>query len=126
MELGSISSNESPRAWFEYGDTKVLIQHTTKEELRVMSRKCTSTSFDKVSHAPVETMDSAKADVMLAQHCIKGWEGFTSNGEPFPCTPQNIELLMTKVNSFSKFINDTCTNYETIVAKQKEEDAKNS
>lgn len=121
----SILKKDTIQAWFPFGDdAEVLIQYVPREELQKMRNKARKISFQ--NHQKVEIFDSTEADKILGNIAVKDWNGFTSGGQPFPCTPENIGLLMTKWNEFSLFVNESCVSLEGFIQKEKEETEKNS
>lgn len=102
----------------------VDLRHISREELRDINKKCTTTNF--INHQKVEEYDATKADCLLGQAAIKGWRGVKNGEEEAPCTPGNIDILMTRHNIFSKFINDVCVDIDFMIRQEKEAERKNS
>lgn len=124
MELGKLQQNDF-EAWVPFGDdAEVLIRYVSRDELKAIARKSKKISF--LNHQKTEEFDDLKADISLGRAAVKDWKGFTMNGEPLPCTPENIDLLMTKWNAFAKFVNETCIDFEMLMQQEKDKTVKNS
>lgn len=123
MDLSIIKNSE--RTFFcQFNDEiEVELRHITREELREFYRKATKVTFHK--NQKNEEFDSVKADCLLGRAAIKSWKGFTDNGEPAPCTPENIDMLMTRYNPFVKWINEICGDIDSLAAEEKSQTAKN-
>lgn len=124
MELQGLQK-DSFEAWVPFGeDGKVLIRYVSREELKKIGKKATSVGYK--NHQKVEEIDDVKADILLGRACVRDWEGFTMNGEPFPCTPDHIDFVMTKWSAFGRFINDICSDFDELVRSEKAATIKNS
>jgi hypothetical protein len=124
MDL-SVLKQIDRRYWVLWGDdAEVCLRHITREELREIFKKATVTRF--VNHQKVEEFDPAKADCLLGRAAIVDWKGFTDGGEDAPCTPEAIDLVMTRHNTFAKFINDTVIDLDYLVGQERDATAKNS
>jgi len=118
------SQDNGLEVWVPFGDDEVLIRYISRDELKKIARQSKKTSF--VSHQKIEEFDDITADILLGRAVVKDWKGFTMNGEPMPCTPENIDFLMTKWNSFAKFVNETCVDLEFLIQHEKDKTTKNS
>ncbi|MBI5634858.1 MAG: hypothetical protein HZA15_15430 [Nitrospirae bacterium] len=97
--------------WIQFdSDTEVCIELITKPALREIAKKASK-------RAKLTGEDSADlSDRLLGRAAVKGWRkigapehpGLLVNGEPFPCTPENTDMLMTKSLKFSRFVNEMC------------------
>ena len=124
MDLGGLKK-DSFEAWVPFGDDgRVLIRYTSREELKKIGKKATRITYK--NHQKVEEMDDVLADILLGQACVKDWEGFTMDGKPFPCTPENIEFVMTRWSAFGRFINDICSDFDELARAEKAARIKNS
>ena len=122
----NILKNKTFEAWVPFGDdTEILISHVSRDELQKIAKIATKTTYK--NHQKTEEPDPAEADRLLGRRAVKGWqkrgdgEGFTDNGQPFPYTPENTDLLMAKWNAFARFVNDTCIDLETLVKYEREQ-----
>ncbi|GER92688.1 hypothetical protein A45J_0406 [hot springs metagenome] len=124
MELEKLQQNDF-EAWVPFGeDAEVLIRYVSRDELKSIARKSKKISY--VNHQKTEEFDDMKADIELGRAAVKDWKGFTMGGKPLPCTPENIDMLMTKWNAFAKFVNETCIDFEILMQQEREKTIKNS
>lgn len=120
----TVLKKDSLEVWVPFGDdAEVLVRYVCREELQKISKKARKTTYQ--NHQKVEEFDPLEADKLLGRAAIKDWKGFTQDGEPFPCTPDNIDLMMTKWNAFAKFVNDVCVDIEALVKQEQEKVSKN-
>ena len=122
MDISAVTKNNFT-AWVHFDDAEVHMRHLSREELREIYKKATRTVFS--NHQKSEEFDPVKADTLLGQAAIIDWKGFANGDKPFACTPENIELLMRRHNSFAKFVNDVCVDLDYLVREGREETAKN-
>ena len=121
----SVLKKENFEVWVPFGDdAKVLIAHVSRETLQKIAKKATKTTY--VNHQKAEAFDPAEGDKLLGRLAIKNWEGFSEDGQPFPYTPENADLLMRKWGAFARFVNEACADVETLVKYDLEQVAKNS
>lgn len=129
MEISGLK-NETLTAWIQFDDdTEVLIAHVSRQGLRALNKKATSTTF--VRHQKTKETDSNEADRLLGREAVKDWRalpgrsGFTMNGESYPYSPENCDFLMEKYNEFANFVNETAIELSNFVEEEKEEEEKN-
>ena len=123
MEISAAKKDFS--VWCPFGeDARVQIRHISRQELRKLYLKATTIEF--VKGAKVEKLDPAKADQLLGRSAVLDWEGFTDGGVEFPCTAENIDILMKGYNAFARFVNDMCVDLDALVEAEKEVERKNS
>lgn len=124
MDL-AILKNTDRHYWVPWGDdAEVCLRHISRAELRDLSKKASVIRF--VNHQRTEEIDPVKADCLLGRATIIDWKGFTDGEAAAPCTPEYIDLLMTKHNAFAKFINTMVGDLDNLVSQEKEATAKNS
>jgi len=124
MELQGLKK-EDFEAWVPFGDDgKVLIRYVSREELKQIGKKAKNVTYR--NHQKVEELDDMKADILLGRMTVRDWQGFTMNGDPFPCTPENIDFVMTKWSAFGRFINDICSDFDELVRAEKDATIKKS
>ncbi len=111
-------------AWIPFGEDEVLIRYISRDELKEIAKKAKKVSF--VNHQKVEEFDDIKADMLLGRAVVRDWKGFTMKGEPFPCTPENIDFLMRKWNAFARFVNEASVDLSLFMQEEKDKSAKNS
>ncbi len=111
--------------WLPFGDgAEVLIAHTSREDLLAIAREAQKISIRKGQE--VKEYDPVKADKLLGRKAVKDWKGFDDDGKEFPCTPENIDLLMMQWTDFARFVNDACGDLERLVRQKEVSLSKNS
>lgn len=103
--------NSERKKWVRFDkDTEVLLRHVNKEELdglQVRSKKRSKlTGFDQ----------SDEFNLLFGIKAVLGWRHIKNHehpglihpdtGVPIPFNKDNLEMLMTSVLDFSKFVND--------------------
>lgn len=124
MQLSDLRNSERI---FEvpFDDTvTVRLRHVSREELREVYKKATTTKF--VNHQKHEEFDPVKGDCLLGRAAIKGWSGIMDGDQEAPCTPEAIDLLMTRHNAFTRFVNDTVGDLQTLIELEADAERKNS
>lgn len=123
MDITSLT-RDTFSAWVPFADgVDVKVRHMTRERLRDIYR--TATTVKLVNREKKEEFDAVLADVLLGREAVEDWKGFSANGAPFPCTPDNVEILIRRHKDFASFVNDTCTDLETLMQREKDEAEKN-
>ncbi len=123
MQLDDIRQPER-LFWAKYDDEiEVQVKYITREALRDIYAEATKTSF--ANHQKQEEFDPIKADLLLGRATIRAWKGINDGDSPAPCTPENIDLLMRRHNTFAKFINAICVDLDLLLAKEREQAKKN-
>lgn len=122
MDLGTL--NEETTAWVEFGDDgEILLKYISQTELDSIIKKATKTVW--ANHQKTAELDNIKANRLLGRAAVKDWRNLTSEGKPFPYSPENCDLLMDQSWNFSLAVNDACTDMRNFVKKQQEESKKN-
>lgn len=125
MDISVLITGKPIQAWVPFtNDSEVLIEYAPREELLRLNEQAKTIQYR--NGQKTEVFDAALADKLLARRVVKDWKGFTSGGAEFPCTPENIECLMTKWNEFARLVNETCVNLESLSRKEKDSTIKNS
>lgn len=125
MDISALKK-ERFQAWVEFGDgVAVLVRFVPRDELVAIGKKAVIVTFDPKTKKESRDYDVIGADVMIAKAAIVDWRGLTLDGAAFPCTPENIELLITKWSEFSKFVSNACVDIGLLTAAQAEETEKN-
>lgn len=125
FDVSGLTRQTPLTAWVPYDkDASVLVEYIGREDIIAIGKQATMTTVRNGQKS--EEYDPVLASVMLGRRVIKDWKGFTENGQPFLCTPENIELLMRKSGQFARFVDEACTNLQKITDLEKEETAKNS
>jgi len=105
--------------------TVVELGYVSPDEISKLSTKATVTSWDG-KHRQVDRFDAAKFNRLLGRAAVKGWEGFTDKGVPYPYSPENCDFLMATWHDFARFVNDMAVDVQRLVEAKEEENAKNS
>lgn len=124
MQLQNLTDSERVYKVKYNEEVTLYLKHVSREELRTLNKKAKTVRFE--NHQKIEDYDAGKADSLLGCAAIKGWEGVMFGDDPAKCTPENITLLMTRHNVFSKFINDICDDIDALIREEKEAERKNS
>lgn len=123
MNLSDLLNTEKTYKVKYNDDVTLYLRHVSREDLRQLFKQATVTRF--VDHKRVEEFDAAKSDCLLGRASIKGWEGVQMGDGPAECTPDNIDLLMTKHSGFARFINDIAIDIDALVREEQEAERKN-
>ena len=126
-KLVVIEDGDEREKWFPFDeDTEIQIRYLGFKDLKKLNDKANK----------VKRMEGrARTDFfncLLGRKVILGWRkiddhahpGLIVKGNPFPYTQENIDYLMSNSSTFSKFINDYCTDAEAFDIEA-EEAAKN-
>jgi len=88
-------------------DAELMIRFLSQEELQQIREKASKIVRDG-KHGPRMAFDSIEGDVLLGRAAVRGWKGLTMNGEEFPYSPENCDLLMRKWTEFARFVFGIC------------------
>jgi hypothetical protein len=124
MEISALQKDDF-EVWVPFLDGRVLIRYVSREELVSLNKQATETTWDR-KHQLHKENNPVRADILLGRIAVKGWEGFTMNGAPYPYTPENCDFLMTKWVDFARFVNETCIDLQALMDAEKAEAEKNS
>ncbi len=123
MELGNLGAELE--VWASFGeDGSVLVRHIPKDELLAISKKATKRRWS--SHQMIEEVDPILANRLLGRAAVRDWKNLTMGGEPFPFTPENLDMLMDRSYQFSNWVNQVVTDVQTFLETRREESEKNS
>jgi len=124
MQLADLQNNDRIFAVPFDDAVTIHLRHITREELRNIYKQATTIRF--VNHAKTEEFDHVKADCLLGRAAIKDWEGIKNGDQDAPCTPEFIDLLMSRHNTFARFINDISVDIDQLVQEERQAERKNS
>lgn len=126
FDVSALMGDEELQAWVDFSDeVKVLLRHVSREKISKILKQATVTSFDR-SHQKQSEVDNLKYGELIGKAAIVDWQGLVAAGGPLPCNPENINILMRRWGDFAKFVSDTCSDLEQLVAAEKESVRKNS
>ena len=112
--------------WVPYSDeVKVAINHVTREKYAELVEEATTISIDGRTNLRSETLDNLKLGELIGLAAIADWSGLVVGAEPFPCTPENIKVLMRKWSDFARFVASHCNNLDRLMEIEKEAKKKN-
>lgn len=118
MDLGNLLDNDEMTAVVPFGDNDdsatVTLRYVAPEEISRIARK--ATSWHKKQRR--EVVDNIKSGILLGRAAVLGWDGINVNGKPFPYSPENCDLLMTKSYDFIALVNDTVTDLQSFVKEE--------
>jgi hypothetical protein len=125
FDVTALTGTEELLAWVPFNDdVTVQVRHVSREELAGILRQATVVSFDN-KHQKQTEIDNLKYGELLGLAAIKDWKGLVTGTAEFPCTPENIRILMRKWADFAKFISDLSSDLERLVQAEKETERKN-
>ncbi|MDR2018569.1 MAG: hypothetical protein LBQ00_06840 [Syntrophobacterales bacterium] len=113
MDISGLQ-RETFEVWTPFLDGKVKIRYVSRAELFTINSQATRNTWDK-GHQLQKEHDPIKADIFLGRAAVKGWEGFTMNGEAYPYTEQNCDFLMGKWVDFARFVNEICIDLQALM-----------
>lgn len=124
MDIEDLLKEEPLKAWIPFGeDDQVLMRHVTRDKMRKIVARVEKIAKGRRQGA--REPDGILMDIYLAQDSVEDWT-FKNGGEPWPCTPENIETLVRKWNKFGRFVNDVASDFEAIDQAKKDAERKNS
>jgi len=133
MDISAIKK-EKFQAWVPFDkEVEVLINYVPRDELAAIGKASVVVSLDPTTRKETRDYDAISADVRIAAAAVAGWRdcktktktGFTVDGMPFHCTPENVELLVRKWGDFAKFIGQACVDVAGLAARWREQSEKN-
>lgn len=126
FDVSAVINGSSLAAWVQFGeDCRVKIRYIPRDKLREISAKSMVVNFDPKSRQKREELDPLKWDILLGHEAIENWEGFVAGDAPCACTPENIEMFMSRWSEFAKFVGDVCVDLENLQAADQEAARKN-
>jgi hypothetical protein len=120
-----LGGGDGLQVWVDFNDeVRVKLRYISREEMAGIIKKSTVIEF--VNHQKRETLDNLKYGELVGLAAIADWSGLVQGSEPFPCTPENVKQLMRLWGDFAKFVSDFSSDFERLVAADKEAERKNS
>jgi hypothetical protein len=127
MNLDALLDDEDLAVVMPFGDdgATVTIRYVPQAELLKIARKATKRTWK--DHKAVEELDADEANRLLGRAAVAGWSGFpTYHGEPLEYSPEVCDRLINRWGAFSRFVNESCTDYARLVDAQRDDTKKNS
>lgn len=130
MEIGGLKKKDF-QVWVPFGvqdeknGAQVLIRYLTREDLQEITRKATVVAWDRRN--PREShLDATQADILIGRAAVKGWKGFTHDGNDYPYSPENCDELMKGWMEFAQFVNDVAIDLQRLQEVEAKQTVKNS
>ena len=91
------------------------------DDVSVLCKYVGQTEFDAISDSADKNgkRDEKKFRSDLAQAVVQDWKGLEDEGQPFPCTPENISWLMEESTDFRLLIMDAPLSMKKMLAAEK-------
>lgn len=106
-------------------DVEVLCRHIPQDEYDTILKQAVKTTFNPKNHLRQEERDDQKFNSLLARAVVLDWRGMDDAGQPFPCTPENIDYLMEKLTEFRLLVIGTPLSFERMLAAERAVTEKN-
>lgn len=123
MELGKFASDDFV-VQVPYGDPPdqavISIRYLARDRFSEVVQKATKITYHPKTHQREEKSDYAEASRLIGEAAVVGWTGISVEGQEFPFTPDNRDLLMRRHHGFSKLIMDVCTDLDALVQIERE------
>jgi hypothetical protein len=125
MDITGLTKAEF-KAWVDFDEeVSVLVRYVPRDQLAEIGKDAVVVTVGP-GKKEERSYDALAADIAIAKAAVIDWRGLEVDGEPFPFTPENLELLILKWGAFSKFISNACVDVSGLALAQKENGAKNS
>jgi len=125
MEIGVLGKDDLLISVPLAEDAEITLRYVSREELREITKKATKITWNR-KHEPKEEFDPVQADLLLGRAAVRGWKGLTMEGEEFPYSPENCDLLMRKWTEFARFVSETCMDLQRLQEEEKKRRLGNS
>ena len=134
-----INKKEVTVAYPRFKDFKLKMKYVTREELASIREKTTTISFNRVTRAKEETIDTDKFMDSYLKEAVVGWSGLTyellslmvpieTDGldmkAEIPYTHEDAMWLVKNCSEFDGFISETMSQVDVFSQKVKEDQIK--
>ena len=116
---------EVDAVWVEFMDAEVLLAFADIDELEKIVKRNTTFKY-KGAHKKSENTDSIAVVKAVGKLVVKDWKGITLEGEEFPYTEENCDMLMSRWPAFAGFVQDASMDLANFGEQEREADEKNS
>jgi hypothetical protein len=123
MDIGFLAQEER-EVTVPFMDAEVTLRYVPLQELEAIGRKATRVTWD--GSKKDEHMDPLEANRLLGRAAVRGWRGLTMQGEEFPFTQDNCDLLMTRWTEFAKFVAKAALDLKALADEERRAHEKNS
>lgn len=98
------------------------------DEVTIKCRHISQSEFDAISEAADRggKRDEKKFRSALARAVVQDWQGIDEDGQPFACTPENIDWLMEESTEFRLLVMDAPLSLKKMLTAEQEAERKNS
>jgi len=127
FDVTALVDNQERTFLIEYNDEiTVTLRCISREQMNDMLKQATITKFNRSTHQKEHDFDHMLYGDLIGKAAIEDWSGLEVNGQPFPCLPDNITILMRRWADFAKFVADACSDLERLIDAEQELIRKNS
>jgi len=125
MDISRISKKQI-QVWLPLMDgVEVLCRHLAQDEYDAILKQSVKTTFNPKTHLKQEERDEQRFNSLLARAVVLDWQGLDDAGQPFPCSPENIDYLMEKLTEFRLLVIGTPLSFERMLAAERAVTEKN-
>jgi hypothetical protein len=121
------------KVWFPMGEgMDVLMRYVPQDEYDALSEACTESTIDPATLQRTKTRDNEKFRKELAKAETLDWRGVFNGKDdagkevPYPCTPENIEILVQKWTEYRMLVMGTPLQLAAMLEAEREAERKNS
>lgn len=126
MDISRLKKNNL-QVWLAlFDDVEILCNHISQRQFEALRAEHTRVRFDPKTHQRREELDEEAFRCALARAVVADWRGLENDGEPFACTVENIDYLMTECTEFRLLVMNTPLSLERMLAAEREDTEKNS
>ncbi|MCF6180062.1 MAG: hypothetical protein L3J63_11840, partial [Geopsychrobacter sp.] len=95
-----ISRLKVAQAWLQLAEgVRVKCRYLTSTQLDEIKQQSTETEMRGAGQS-ISTRNEEKFRSLLGRAVVIDWEGLENDGQPYPCTPENIDYLMEEYAEF--------------------------
>ena len=125
MDISRIK-NKDLKVWLPMMDgVEVQCRHLPRGEFSALRQQAVKISYDPRTKEKIEKLDDRKLESAMARAMVIDWRGITDGDQEWPCTPENIDYLMTECVEFRTLILETPLSLEKMLAAEQAAAEKN-
>lgn len=125
MDFKELLDGEEITAELPYAGGSITVRYLRRKEIAEIRNSCI-----KVTHGPrheeTREVDRDLVYLRVAQAAITGWTGFTVDGDPLPCTPENVQKLFDNLTGLDGAVYELSMSYVAMQILRRAEAAKKS
>ena len=80
------------------GDVETLVRYVPRSEYEAIEKDCMEMNY--LGGQRNEVRNEKKFRSLLARATVRNWRGIVDGGNPYPCTPENIDYLVEECAEF--------------------------